>query len=130
MKQIFGMAEEAYLADIRNSTTNSINNNVTGVLTHLQDNYGQLMPHELLEQEDIVKNTNYNPRKPIATVFSTVEEVLELSDITGMSYTQLQAVNTTCVIIHRTGKCEMAISEWNCMPAIQKKWVRSKQKFG
>ena len=48
VKQIFGTVEEAYLADIRNRTTNSINNTVAGVLTHLQEKYGQLMPHELL----------------------------------------------------------------------------------
>ena len=49
-----------------------INDTVAGILTHLQENYGQLMPHELLEQEDIVKKTNYNPRDPIATIFSAV----------------------------------------------------------
>ena len=43
------------------------------VLAHLQDNYGQLMLHKLLELEDIVKKTIYNLRNPIATVFSAVE---------------------------------------------------------
>ena len=40
---------------------------------HLQDNYGQLMPHELLESEDIVKKMIYNLRNPITTVFSVFE---------------------------------------------------------
>ena len=50
MQQIVGTLEEAYLADIRNRTMNSINNTVAGVIMNLQDNYGQLMPHKLLEQ--------------------------------------------------------------------------------
>ena len=33
---IFGTVEEAYLADIRNMTTKSINNTVAGMLTHMQ----------------------------------------------------------------------------------------------
>ena len=57
VKQIFGTVEEAYPADIRNSNMNSINNTVAVIFTHLQDNYGQLIPHELLERKDIVKKT-------------------------------------------------------------------------
>ena len=73
--------------------------------------------------------TNYNPRDPIATVLSAVKELLYFSDITGTSYTQLQAVNITYVIFHKTGKFELAIREWNCTPEIQKSWVRFKQFF-
>ena len=73
VQKIVGVVEEAYLADICNKTKNCINNTVAGVLTHLQDNYCQLMPHELLEREDIVKKTIYNPHNPIATIFSAVE---------------------------------------------------------
>ena len=87
------------------------------------------MPHELLEREDIVKNTNYNLCNPIATVLSAVEELLEFADITRKSYTQLQAVNIAYVIIHRTVKFGLAICDWDCMPEIQKTWVRFKHFF-
>ena len=87
------------------------------------------MPHELLEREDIVKKTNYNPRDLITTVFSAFEKLVEFSDITGTSYTQLQAVNISPVIIHRTGKFGLAIHERNLMPEIQKMWVQFKQFF-
>ena len=109
VQKIVGLFEEAYLADIRNSTKNSINNTVVGVLTHLQDNYSQLIPHELLEQEDIIKKTIYNPRNPIATIFSATEELLEFAEFMGTSYTQLQAVNIVYAILHRTGKLGRAI---------------------
>ena len=73
LQQIVGTVEKVYLADIWNRNTNSINDTVAGVLTHLQDNCGQLIMHELLEREDIVKNTIYNPCNPIATVFYAVK---------------------------------------------------------
>ena len=85
------------------------------------------MLHELLEQEDIIKKTIYNPRDPITTVFSAVEELLEFTNITRTSYTQLQAVNISYVIIHRTGKFGLAIRDWNRMPEIQNTWVQFKQ---
>ena len=126
IQQIVGTVEEAYLVDIRNRTTDLINDTVAGILTHLQQNYGQLILHELLEQEDIVKNTNYNPHDPITTVFSSVKELLDLSEITGTSYTQLQAVNTFYMIIHRMGNFGLTIHEWNRIPEIHKMWVRFK----
>ena len=73
---------KAYLAVIRNRTTSSVNNTVADVLTYLQENYGQLMPHKLLEREDIFKKTIYNPCKPIANVFSSVKELLDFNDST------------------------------------------------
>ena len=66
------------------------------------------------------KKTIYNPCDTIATVFSAVEELLKFSDIAGMYYTQLQAVNIAYVIIHRTGKFGLAICEWNRMSETQK----------
>ena len=73
LQQIVGTVKEIYQADIRNMTTNYINDTAAGVLTHIQDNYGQLMPNKLLEWEGIFKKTIYNPRDPIATMFSAVE---------------------------------------------------------
>ena len=100
----------------------SINDTVAGVLTHLQDNYGNLMPQKIIECKDIIKKKTYHPQEPIATVFSAVEELLDFSDITKTFYTQHQAVNISYVIIHRTGKFTLAISKWNCMLKIQKTW--------
>ena len=88
-----------------------------------------MYPHELLEREDTVKKTTYNPCETIVTVFSSVDELLKLSNITGTSYTQYQEINTAYVILHRTGKFGLAICEWNCMPAVQKTWVHFKQFF-
>ena len=123
VQKIVGTAEAAYLADIRNRTTNSINNTVAGILTHLKENYDKLMLHELLEREDIVKKNLYNTCEPITSVFSAVKELLNFSVITGTSYTQLQAVNISYAILHQTRKFGLVIRKWNHMPAVQKTWV-------
>ena len=76
VQQIVDTVKEAYLLDICNRTTNTINDTVVGVLTHLQDNCGQLMLYKILEREDNIKKTIYNPRDLIVTVFYAVEEIL------------------------------------------------------
>ena len=120
VQNIVAMVKEAYLTDIRNRTTTSINNTVADVLTHLQNNYDQLIPHEILQREDIVKKTTYHPQYPIANVLSTVKQLLEFFNITETFYTQLQALNISYVIIHRIGKFGLANREWNHMAAVQK----------
>ena len=79
VQQMFTTVKEAYLGFFRNRMMNSINDTVDGALIHLQDDYGQLMPHEILEREDISNKTMYHPRDPIVTIFSAVKELLGFS---------------------------------------------------
>ena len=51
VQHIFSNVKEAYLVNICNRTTNSINDTVADVLPHPQDTYVQLMPHGILECE-------------------------------------------------------------------------------
>ena len=87
------------------------------------------MPHELLKLKDTVKKTIYHPHDPIASVFSVVEEILDLAYITCTSYTQHQAINLAYVIIHSTVNLSSEICECNCMPDTKKMWVGFKQFF-
>ena len=87
------------------------------------------MTRELLKRHGIVKKTTYHPRYPIATIFSTVKELLQFYEITGTLNTHLQSVNIAYVIIHRTGKFGLDICGWNIMTTSQKTWVKFKQLF-
>ena len=130
VQQIVGTVEEVYLVYIHNHTTKSINNTVVDELTCLQYSYIPLMPHKLLECKDIIKKMTYHPQDPIPTVLSTAKELIEFSDITRTSYTQLQAVKKLYAIIHMTGKFGLAICEWDYMTTFQKVWVGFKHFFG
>ena len=118
VKKIVATAKEAYLADIQNRNTNSININMADMFNHPQKNYSQLMPKKILGCKKIIKKMTYHPRDPIATVFYAVEELLEFADITGISYNQHQAVNITYMIIHSMGKFGLEIHEWNFMSKV------------
>ena len=99
--------------DIHNQTTNSINSTLSNVVTHLQEKYGQLMLHKLLESKGIVKKTNYHPREPIATIFSAVEELLNFANITVTLYIHHQVVNMAYFNIHKSGRFTFQIPLWN-----------------
>ena len=93
------------------------------VIRHLKEKYGKIITQELFEYKDTTKKTSYHTRKPIATVFFAVEELLEFANITRIWYTQHQAFSIDFMIIHSTGKFTLSINEWNCIPTIQKTWV-------
>ena len=79
VQQIFATIDVTYLADVRDRTTNSINISVSDLLLHLYNMYSILMPHKLQEKEDEAKKTAYNPRDPIASVFSFVDDLVKLA---------------------------------------------------
>ena len=72
LQQIVAPIVAPYLEDVRDRTKNTINVSVSAILLHLQETYGTLMPHEFQEKEDEAKNTIYNPRDPIASVFLVI----------------------------------------------------------
>ena len=72
VQKIVATVKEAYLEDIHNQTTNSIQDTMADELTQFQDNYGQLMPHKLLKREYIIKNMTYNHRDTVLIYISTM----------------------------------------------------------
>ena len=68
-RKIVTTVEGAYISDISNRMTNSINNTVAYMLTCLQENYVQLIPHELLERKEIIKKTTYHPHNRLRPHF-------------------------------------------------------------
>ena len=93
VQKIVATVKEDYLTDTCNRTTNWIKYTMAYVITHLLENYDQLMPHKFLDRKDIVKRTTYHPWDLISTVLSDFKEILEFANITVTSYTQLQALN-------------------------------------
>ena len=69
------------------------------------------MPHELQEKEDEAKKTVYNPRDPIASVFSVVDDLVKLAALAATPISLAKQVNIGYVILHNTGKFSQPIVE-------------------
>ena len=52
----------------------------------------------------MTNNTAYQPYRPIANIYTTVEEIMEFVEISGMPYKQHKVIGIACVILHQTGK--------------------------
>ena len=104
IQQIVVTIDLTYLEDVRDRMTNSNNLFVLALLVQLQETYGTLMPHKFQEKEDKAKRMTYNPRDPIASVFSVVDDLVELSAFEATLLSNAQQVNIGYIILHKTGK--------------------------
>ena len=87
------------------------------------------MPHEFQEKEDEVKKTIYNPRDPIVSIFSVVDDLVELAALAATPLSIAQQVNIGYIILHKTGKQFRSIVEWNRKPVVDKTWANFKTHF-
>ena len=69
------------------------------------------MPHKLQEKEDETKMTVYNPCDSIASVFSVVDNLVELAALEATLISLAQQVNIGYIILHKTGKYLQPIVE-------------------
>ena len=81
------------------------------------------MPHEFQEKEDEAKKTIYNPRDPIASIFSIVDDLVKLAALAATPLSSAQQVNIVYVILHKTGTFSQPIVEWNWKPVVDKTWA-------
>ena len=87
------------------------------------------MPHKLQKKKDEAKKTIYNPRDPIASVFSVVDDLVKLSALAATLISNAQQVNIGYVILHKTGKFSQPIVEWNRNLVVDKTWANFKTHF-
>ena len=71
----------------------------------------------------------YNPRGPIASVFSVVDDLVKLAALATKHISLAQQVNIGYVILHKTGKFSQPIVEWNRKPIADKTWANFKTHF-
>ena len=71
----------------------------------------------------------YNPRDPITSVFSVVDDLVELSALAATPLSNTQQVNIGYIILHKTGKFSHPIIEWNWKPVVDKTWATFKTHF-
>ena len=82
---------------------------ISDLLTHLQENYVHIMTHKTLDREKTTKKNIYLPRDPISSIYASVKELMEFSNITGTTYTHIQAINISYLILHCTGNINKTI---------------------
>ena len=89
------------------------------MLTHLYDNYGNISPQDISQNDSILKAT-YNVLQPIKSFFDQVEDVMKLAETGNTPYTTGKTVNIAFNIIFKIGKFADDCKLRNRCPAVEK----------
>ena len=132
-KQLIQAIDNTWLAGLRNTTTNAINQDIPAILTHLFDIYGSVTSDALQTRENTVKSMDYDPAiHPVDNVFSAVQKLMEYADAARIPYTQPQIIGIAYNIFLKTGRFKEAVTEWNRIARAnpnQNTWINFKIHF-
>jgi hypothetical protein len=129
LKQIVAAVDPKYLKALRSKLTNKITKNVSEVFEYLFDRYGVVPPDVLAEKEKFVRETPYDPREPLSTVFDSLEELEDLGKAAQLPYTAAQIISFAHEILMRSNIFENSLITWNEKTAVNKTWVNFKSHF-
>ena len=71
----------------------------------------------------------YNPHDPIPSVFSVVNNLVELAALADTPLSSAQQVNIGYLILHKTGNFLHPTLDWNRKPVVDKTWANFKTHF-
>ena len=108
IKQVVAALEPQYLKRLRNTTSNAIDIPLHNILDHLFERYGRVDADTLMDIEEKIKSSKYNPSDPLITFVNEIEELACLGTAANNPYSDIQKVQIGLHIIKNTGDFEQA----------------------
>ena len=117
------------LADLYDDETGSLSGTIPEIIQSLMDTFGAITPQTLAAAKAKVEETNYEHSRPIANMFTRINEYSLMADHARASETAQQMINMGLIIITRSNIFSSDIRKWNRRPDIEKTWPNFKAHF-
>ena len=127
-QQLLAAIDDIYYRSLRNRITGYANVTTLTILRHLYDNYGNISPTDLIDNDNRMK-APYDPTQPIELLFDQFDDAIELAAAANAAYTGPQIVAYAYNTILQTGLFTDACRDWRRRPAAQKTWPAFKADF-
>ena len=129
IKQLVQALDSKFLKSLRNRSTNAIAHNLQTIFAHLFTKYGTIEDEVLTEEEEKLRDTEYNILDPLVTVFDQIEELQHLGNAAQNPYSEAQLIKLALRIIKGTNDFETGIRTWIEKARVDKTWVSFKSHF-
>ena len=116
IKQVVKALDSKFLKSLQNRSTNTIKYKLHTIFAHLFTKYGTIEDEVLTEEEDKLRNTEYNILDPLVTVFDQIEELQHLGNAAQNPYSEAQLIKLALRIIKHTNDFETGIRTWIKIP--------------
>ena len=126
-QQLIEAIEAEYLEALRDPITYMIQKPIPEIIEFLQTTYGQITPQELADREDALKNTVYDPSRPVDLIFNQITKFKELCELCHNTKTDVQLVQLAYLIFNKSRIFMDALKDWNKKATVDKTYDNMKQ---
>jgi hypothetical protein len=129
IQQVNTAVDPDCLANLIDDETGLLEGPVHNIMKHLFETYRAITPQTLTSAKAALETTTYNHAKPIANVFTAINEYANMADAANSGETPTQLINIGLIIITRSTLFGSDIRKWHGKTADQKTWTAFKTHF-
>ena len=126
--QLLSALDDIYIRTLKDRHVGYMNQSIRAILQHLFDNYGNITPLEL-EDNDTKMRATWDPNSPCDCLVKQIEDGQDYADDGGQPYTAEQLLRIAYTLVFKTGLYFEDCKTWNSRPAAQHTWDNFKTHF-
>ena len=126
--QLLSALDDIYVRALKDHHIGYMNQSIRTILQHLFDNYGNITPLEL-EDNDTKMRATWDPNRPFDCLIKQVEDGQDYADDGGQPYTAEQLLRIAYTLVFKTGLYFEDCKGWNARPAAAHSWDNFKTHF-
>ena len=126
--QLLTSIDDIYVHALKDRHIGYMNQSIRTILQHLFDNYGNITPLEL-EDNDTKMRATWDPNSPFDCLIQQVEDSQDYADDGGQPYTAEQLLRIAYTLVFKTGLYFEDCKAWNACPTAAHTWDNFKTHF-
>jgi hypothetical protein len=127
--QIVESIDPIYLRPLLNHVTGQYSTDVSVVLLHLFATHGKITPQQVKAKEMPTFNMHYDISLPVDTVFTAIDDLIDLAEHALSPMSPQQMIDLAYVILARQPILQQDLRLWNRRPTIERTWANMLQHF-
>ena len=126
--QLLSALDDIYVCALKNRHVRYMNQSIRTILQHLFDNYGNITPLKL-EDNDTKMRATWDPNSLFDCLIKKVEDGQDNADDGGQPYTAEQLLRIAYTLVFKKGLYFEDCKAWNARPAAAHTWDNFKTHF-
>ena len=126
--QLLSALDDIYVRALKDCHVRYMNQSIHTILTHLFDNYGNITPLEL-EDNNMKMRATWDPNSPFDCLIKQIEDGQDYANDGGQPCTAEQLLCIAYTLVFKTGLYFEDCKVWNAHPAPARPWDNFKTHF-
>ena len=126
--QLLSALDDIYVHTLKDRHVGYMNQSIRTILTHLFDNYGNITPLKVKDNDTKMRAT-WDPNSPFDCLIKQIEDGQDYADDGGQPYTTKQLLHIAYTLVFKTSLYFEDCKVWNARPATARTWDNFKTHF-